>query len=167
MELRPLKTQTPFRVAEAVEMAGKDPDFHSRALWEQIAEGNAQTAKDQQDLNEVKRLLKDESIHEGQRVCLMAEKDRLEKAIEDYDWPAWGVFAHIVKPEEVASFPVNIFDASKVFPEDKGTWVEMGKIVLNRNPRNYFAEVEQSAFSPANFVPGWDMSPDPSMSILL
>lgn len=71
--------------------------------------------------------------------------------------------AHIIKPEEVPQASLNIFDASKALPKDLGRIIEIGRITLNRNPRNQFAEVEQAAFSVANVVPGWDVSPDPSM----
>jgi len=62
---------------------------------------------------------------------------------------------------------INIFDATRLVPEDKFPLVPFGKITLDRNPENYFEEIEQAAFSPSNVVPGWDITPDPILQMRL
>jgi len=62
--------------------------------------------------------------------------------------------------EQAASYKYNPFDLTKVWPHSDFPLLPVGKLVLNRNPSNYFAEVEQIAFSPANLVPGIEPSPD-------
>jgi len=59
-----------------------------------------------------------------------------------------------------AKYKWNIFDVTKVWPHADYPLIEVGKMVLNRNPDNYFAEVEQSAFAPVHMVPGIEPSPD-------
>ena len=63
-------------------------------------------------------------------------------------------------PEQAESYRFNPFDVTKVWPHGDFPVMKIGRMVLNRNPSNYFAEVEQAAFSPANFVPGIAASPD-------
>jgi catalase len=63
-------------------------------------------------------------------------------------------------PEEANNASFNPFDVTKVWPHQEYPLIEVGRLVLNRNPRNYFAEVEQIAFSPSHFVPGIETSPD-------
>lgn len=77
-------------------------------------------------------------------------------------YPAWKVMAQIVKDPSMS--PVNIFDATKILPENVFPWKEFGKITLTECPQNFFTQVEQAAFNPANIVPGWDISPDPRTS---
>jgi len=62
--------------------------------------------------------------------------------------------------EQAEAASENPFDVTKVWSHRDYPLMEVGRLVLNRNPRNYFAEVEQLAFSPAHFVPGIDASPD-------
>jgi len=62
--------------------------------------------------------------------------------------------------EDAETYNIDPFDVTKVWPHDDYPLIEVGKMVLNRNPKNYFAEIEQAAFSPGNFVPGIDVSPD-------
>jgi catalase len=81
-------------------------------------------------------------------------------AIEDGDFPAWKVSVQIMTEAEAEAFPIDPFDLTKVWPHAAHPLIEIGELVLNRNPQNYFAEVEQSAFSPANVVPGISFSPD-------
>jgi catalase len=78
----------------------------------------------------------------------------LYEAIEKGDYPAWKVCVQIMTPQEAQKYRFDIFDITKVWPHGDFPLVEIGKMVLNRNPKNYFAEVEQAAFSPGNFVPG-------------
>ncbi|MHA7064377.1 catalase [Azospirillum argentinense] len=81
-------------------------------------------------------------------------------AIRDGDFPAWTVSVQIMPEVEADSYRINPFDVTKVWPHADYPLVEIGELVLNRNPENFFAEVEQAAFSPANVVPGISFSPD-------
>ena len=84
----------------------------------------------------------------------------LYEAIERGDYPSWKVYVQIMPPDEAQNYRWNIFDITKVWPHGDYPLIEIGRMVLNRNPQNYFADVEQSAFSPGNFVPGITASPD-------
>ncbi|OMH79136.1 Peroxisomal catalase [Zancudomyces culisetae] len=84
----------------------------------------------------------------------------LFNAIERGDHPSWSVYVQIVKPEDVEKLDFDLFDITKVLPHKDFPLIPVGKMVLNRNPENYFAEVEQSAFSPSHMVPGISVSPD-------
>ena len=86
----------------------------------------------------------------------------LYDAIEKGNFPSWTVYAQIIDPHEAEKYHTNIFDATKLIPEKDFPLLPFGKITLNRNPLNYFTEVEQAGFAPANIVPGWDITPDPS-----
>lgn len=100
----------------------------------------------------------------------MAGKDpdyltrRLYDEINSSKKPTWNVYAQIIDPEKQG---VNIFDATKVIPDEQCTVVKFGKITLTEPPQNFFTQVEQAAFNPANVVPGWDVSPDPRMLYVL
>jgi len=78
----------------------------------------------------------------------------LREAIAKGDFPAWKVCVQIMTPKEAQKYRFDIFDVTKVWPHGDFPLIEIGEMVLNRNPENYFAEVEQAAFSPGNFVPG-------------
>ncbi len=88
-----------------------------------------------------------------------ATKD-LYDAIERGDYPSWTMKVQIMTPEQAKDYRFDIFDITKVWPHGDFPLIEVGKLVLNRNPENYFAEVEQAAFSPGNVVPGITVSPD-------
>lgn len=62
--------------------------------------------------------------------------------------------------DQAKTFKYNPFDLTKIWPHKEYPLIEVGDLVLDRNPQNYFAEVEQMAFSPANMVPGVEPSPD-------
>lgn len=81
-------------------------------------------------------------------------------AIERRDFPRWRLCIQIMTEAEAESLPFNPFDVTKVWPHGDFPPVEIGMLELNRNPGNYFAEIEQAAFSPANIVPGLSYSPD-------
>ncbi len=66
----------------------------------------------------------------------------------------------IMTPEQAKDYRFDIFDITKVWPHSDFPPIEVGRLVLNRNPKNYFAEVEQAAFCPGNLVPGIAASPD-------
>ncbi len=81
-------------------------------------------------------------------------------AIERGEYPSWTLKMQIMPVAEAARYRFNPFDLTKVWPYADYPLQEVGKLTLNRNPENYFAEVEQSAFNPGNFVPGIGPSPD-------
>jgi catalase len=81
-------------------------------------------------------------------------------AIAQRQFPSWRVEVQIMTPEQAKSYRFDPFDITKIWPHADFPPVVIGRMVLDRNPENYFAEVEQSAFSPGNFVPGIGPSPD-------
>lgn len=81
-------------------------------------------------------------------------------AIEHGDFPRWRLCVQVMTEEQAAQFVYNPFDLTKVWPQGEYPLIEVGIVELNRNPVNYFAEVEQAAFSPAHVVPGISFSPD-------
>ena len=101
---------------EAQKLAGKDPDFHRRDLWEAIEQGNC---------------------------------------------PEWLFGVQVLEEADELKFDFDPLDPTKVWPESLIPVQVFGKLVLNRNPDNFFAETEQVAFCPANVVPGIDFSDDP------
>jgi catalase len=101
---------------EAQKIAGKDPDFHRRDLWESIEKGN---------------------------------------------FPEYELGVQIIEEADELKFGFDILDATKLIPEELVPVRPIGKMVLNRNPDNFFAETEQVAFQPSNVVPGVDFSDDP------
>jgi catalase len=102
-------------LAEADALAGADPDYHRRDLWDAIAAG---------------------------------------------DGPEWRLEMQIMPFEEAADYRFNPFDLTKVWPHADYPPITVGRFVLDRNPENHFAEVEQAAFSVGNLVPGIGPSPD-------
>ena len=101
---------------EAQKIAGKDPDFHRRDLWD---------------------------------------------AIESGHFPEWELGVQIIDAGKEAELGFDILDATKLVPEAQVPVQIIGKLVLNRNPDNFFAETEQVAFHPGHLVPGIDFSNDP------
>ncbi len=101
---------------EAQKLAGKDPDYHRRDLYE---------------------------------------------AIEKGEFPEYELFVQMIEEEDEHRFDFDILDATKHWPEELVPPKKVGRMVLNRGPDNFFAEVEQVAFCPANVVPGIDFSNDP------
>ncbi|KAJ1898548.1 catalase A, partial [Coemansia sp. S17] len=84
----------------------------------------------------------------------------LFEAIERGDHPSWTVSIQIFTEEDAMKLKYNPFDVTKVVSQKDFPLHEVGRMVLNRNPENYFAEVEQAAFSPSHMVPGIAPSPD-------
>ena len=101
---------------EAVKIAGADPDFHRRDLWEAIESGN---------------------------------------------YPEWELGIQTFTEEDAAGFSFDVLDATKLIPEELVPVTPIGRMVLNRNPDNFFAETEQVAFCTAHVIPGIDFSNDP------
>ena len=101
---------------EAVKLAGADPDFHRRDLYEAIDAG---------------------------------------------DCPEWEFAVQVFSEEDAAKLPFDHLDPTKLIPEELIPLKVIGRMVLDRNPDNFFAETEQVAFCPSNIVPGIDFSNDP------
>ncbi|HHE6470266.1 TPA: catalase [Providencia rettgeri] len=88
-----------------------------------------------------------------------SQRDLFE-SIEKGDFPRWNLQVQIMPEKEASQVPYNPFDLTKVWPHKDYPLIDVGYFELNRNPDNYFADVEQAAFSPANVVPGIGFSPD-------
>lgn len=101
---------------ETVKIAGADPDYHRRDLYESIANG---------------------------------------------DFPEWQLGVQIISEKLVDELPYDVLDATKLVPEELAPIEIVGRLVLDRNPDNFFAETEQVAFLPSNLPPGIDVSDDP------
>ena len=101
---------------EAQKLAGKDPDFHRRDLWENIENGN---------------------------------------------FPEWEFGIQVIEEADERRFDFDPLDPTKIWPESLVPVQRVGKLVLDRNVDNFFAETEQVAFCPTNIVPGIDFSNDP------
>ena len=84
----------------------------------------------------------------------------LHDAIAGGDLPEWHLEMQVMPFDDAADYRFNPFDLTKVWPHRDYPPVQVGRFVLDRNPENFFAEVEQAAFSPANLVPGTGLSPD-------
>ena len=84
---------------------------------------------------------------------------QLFKAIERAEYPKWTFSIQVMPEKEAETYRWNPFDLTKVWPHGDYPLIEVGVLELNRNPENYFAEVEQAAFSPGNVVPGISFSP--------
>lgn len=84
----------------------------------------------------------------------------LYNAIAENKFPSWTMYIQVMTFDQAETYKYNPFDLTKVWPHSDFPLIPVGKVVLNRNPENYFAEVEQIAFSPANMVPGIEPSPD-------
>ncbi|MHC5720476.1 MAG: catalase, partial [Nostoc sp.] len=104
---------------EAVKIAGCDPDFHRRDLWEAIESGN---------------------------------------------YPEWELGLQLFTEEQAEQFSFDVLDSTKLVPEELIPVIPVGKMTLNRNPDNFFAETEQVAFCTAHVVPGIDFSNDPLLA---
>jgi len=81
-------------------------------------------------------------------------------AIETGDFPRWKMFIQVMPEQDAATYGHNPFDLTKVWFHGDYPLMEVGVVELNRNPENYFADVEQAAFNPASIVPGIGFSPD-------
>lgn len=101
---------------EALKIAGRDPDFHRRDLWEAIAQGQ---------------------------------------------FPEWELGIQAVPAGREDEFGVDLLDPTKLIPQELLPILPVGRLLLQRNPENFFAEVEQVAFHPGHLVPGMDLSNDP------
>ncbi|CAH1798535.1 unnamed protein product [Owenia fusiformis] len=84
----------------------------------------------------------------------------LYNAIAEGNFPSWSMFIQVMTFKEAETYKYNPFDLTKVWPHSDFPLIPAGRFVLNRNPKDYFAEVEQIAFAPIHMVPGVEASPD-------
>lgn len=82
-------------------------------------------------------------------------------SIQNGDNPSWTCYVQVLDPADAEKFRWNIFDLTKVWPHKDVPLRPFGKLTLKKNPENYFAEIEQVAFSPSHMVPGIEASADP------
>jgi len=92
--------------------------------------------------------------------CRESHQRDLYEHIEKGDFPRWTLSIQVMPELDAEKVPFHPFDLTKVWPHKDYPLIEVGVMELNRNPENYFAEVEQAAFNPANIVPGIGFSPD-------
>jgi catalase len=84
----------------------------------------------------------------------------LYNAIASKNFPSWSMKIQVMSEKEAATVNFNPFDLTKVWSQTDYPLIPAGKLVLNRNPNNYFSQVEQIAFAPSHFIPGIEASPD-------
>ena len=84
----------------------------------------------------------------------------LYQALKNGDHPSWTLKVQIMPFEEAKTYRYNPFDLTKVWPHADYPMIEVGKLILDRNPTDYHTEIEQAAFEPNNMVPGTGLSPD-------
>ena len=92
--------------------------------------------------------------------CRETHQRDLYDAIERGDFPKWTLYVQVMPEKDAEKVPYHPFDLTKVWPHKDYPLIEVGVIEFNRNPENYFADVEQAAFNPGNVVPGIGFSPD-------
>lgn len=86
----------------------------------------------------------------------------LFNSIANGQYPSWTMYVQIMTYQQAEKWQFNPFDVTKVWPHREFPMVEVGRMVLNENPTNFFAQIEQAAFCPSNFVPGIEVSPSSS-----
>ncbi|EFP75890.2 catalase [Puccinia graminis f. sp. tritici CRL 75-36-700-3] len=91
----------------------------------------------------------------------------LFESIQAGQQPGWTVYAQVMTPQDAEKFRYNVLDLTKEWREDLVPLNEIGKVELTQNPTNYFAEVEQAAFTPSNIIDGWEPSDDPVLQMRL
>jgi catalase len=106
-----------------------------------------------------------ENLTDGEAKAATANDPDLHRrdlfsAIARGDAPEWRLEMQIMPFDAAADYRFNPFDVTKVWPHGDFAPIEIGRLVLDRNPENHFAEVEQAAFEPSNMVPGIGPSPD-------
>ena len=87
-------------------------------------------------------------------------REDLKKAIDEKDFPSWKFYVQVMPEKEAETYKFNVLDVTKVWYHADYPLIPVGTMTLNRNPENFYAEIEQAAFSPANFVPGIEPSFD-------
>ncbi|MGY2745319.1 catalase [Pseudarthrobacter sp. O4] len=84
----------------------------------------------------------------------------LQENIADGNFPSWDLHVQVMPYEDAKTYRFNPFDLTKVWPHSDYPLIKVGTMELNKNPENYFAQIEQATFAPSNFVPGIAASPD-------
>lgn len=107
----------------------------------------------------IKNFTNDEAAEMKSKDLDFAQRDMVE-AIDRKDFPKWTLKIQVMTNEQANKFAFNPFDITKVWPHASYPLIEVGTMELNQIPKNYFAEVEQSAFAPAHIVDGISYSPD-------
>ncbi|MFC4619165.1 catalase [Camelliibacillus cellulosilyticus] len=107
----------------------------------------------------IENLTADEAVRLAGKDPDSATRD-LYESIDRGDYPAWTLYVQIMPLEDANTYRFDPFDVTKVWSQKDYPLIPVGRMVLDRNPKNYFAEVEQAAFAPSNIVPGIDFSPD-------
>ncbi|NOQ50880.1 MAG: catalase [Desulfuromonadaceae bacterium] len=106
------------------------------------------------------KCLSDEEAEKLVGQCRESHQRDLYDSIEAGDFPRWNMQIQIMPEQDAAKCPFNPFDLTKVWSHADYPMIDVGVMELNRNPENYFADVEQAAFNPINIVPGLGFSPD-------
>jgi catalase len=106
-----------------------------------------------------------QNLTDGEAKAMTAEdpdyhRRDLRESIRRGDHPAWRLEMQIMPFDDAATYRFNPFDLTKVWPHEDYPPITIGRFVLDRNPENFFAEIEQAAFEPSNMVPGIGPSPD-------
>jgi catalase len=107
----------------------------------------------------IKNFTREEADH-MKSVDMDFSQSDLFNHIEKGEFPKWRVSIQIMPEAEAETYHINPFDLTKVWPHADYPLIEVGEMTLDRNPKNYFAEVEQAAFDPKNIAPGMGYSPD-------
>jgi catalase len=89
----------------------------------------------------------------------------LYNAIANGQFPSWTLYIQVMTLNEAEKWKYNPFDVTKVWSHKEFPLIPVGKLVLDRNPKNYFAEVEQIAFAPSHLIPGVEASPDKMLQV--
>jgi catalase len=89
-----------------------------------------------------------------------AHRADLWHSVEQGEFPSWTLHVQVMPYAEAENYRFNPFDLTKVWPHGDYPLIKVGKLVLDRNPEDYFAQIEQAAFEPTNMVPGIGPSPD-------
>ncbi|KAF8646074.1 hypothetical protein AX16_007406 [Volvariella volvacea WC 439] len=92
--------------------------------------------------------------------------EKLFNAIDSGNYPSWTVYIQTMTPEQAENWRYNVLDLTKVWPHAEFPLRPIGKLVLNENPHNYFAEIEQVAFSPSHVIPYIEPTADPVLQAL-
>ncbi len=110
-------------------------------------------------MQEIKNFTNDEAAAMKGMDPDFAQRDLVE-AIENKDFPKWAMHIQVMTHEQAEAFPFNPFDLTKVWSHQDFPLIDVGILELNQIPKNYFGDVEQSAFAPAHVVDGISYSPD-------
>ncbi len=110
-------------------------------------------------LQSIKNFTNDEAVEMKGKDPDWAQRDLVE-AIDKKEFPKWALKIQVMTPEQAKTFKFNPFDLTKIWPHAEYPLMDVGVLELNQIPKNYFADVEQSAFAPAHVVDGIGYSPD-------